>query len=175
MRRKDREIKGYQDIMDIIAKCDTCRLAICDEEFPYIVPLNFGVEQKDGETYLYFHSAKEGKKLDLIRKNNKVTFEMDCEHNIILYEERMSCTMGYASVIGHGEIEFVEEDEKYEALKIIMRHYHHEEFPFNTDMMKVTAVMRMKVIDMIGKRRNNIHPEEKTKLHVSLEDDNYQI
>ena len=169
MRRKDREITDFHDIMDIMNKCDTCRLAFFDQEYPYIVPLNFGVNIEDGQLYLYFHSANQGTKLDLIRQNNKATFEMDCEHNIILYDERMSCTMGYASVIGHGEIEFVDEDDKYKALKILMKHYHHEDFQFNTKMMKVTTVFRLKVLDMVGKRRNNIHPEEKTKKHVTLE------
>lgn len=169
MRRKDREITDFHDIMNIMNKCDTCRLALFDQEYPYIVPLNFGVNIEDGQLYLYFHSANQGTKLDLIRQNNKATFEMDCEHNIILYDERMSCTMGYASVIGHGEIEFVDEDDKYEALKILMKHYHHEDFQFNTNMMKATTVFRLKVLDMIGKRRNNIHPEEKTKKHVTLE------
>ena len=122
MRRKDREITDFHDIIDIMNKCDTCRLALFDQEYPYIVPLNFGVNIEDGQLYLYFHSANQGTKLDLIRQNNKATFEMDCEHNIILYDERMSCTMGYASVIGHGEIEFVDEDDKYEALKILMKH-----------------------------------------------------
>ena len=112
MRRKDREITDFDEIMNIINKCDTCRLALFDKEFPYIVPLNFGVDIRDEQLYLYFHCAKKGKKLDLILQNNNVTFEMDCEHNIILYEERMSCTMGYASVIGHGNIEFVDEKEE---------------------------------------------------------------
>lgn len=169
MRRKDREITDFDKIMEIINKCDVCRLAMNDGEFPYIVPLNFGVEVKDDQLFLYFHCAQEGKKLDLILKNNKVTFEMDCEHNIILYEERMSCTMGYASVIGHGEIELVDDEDKFEALKILMRHYHSEEFEFNTKMMKVTKVLRMKVLDMTGKRRNNVHPEEKTKTYITLE------
>ena len=169
MRRKDREITDFDEMMKIIDKCDACRLALFDEEFPYIVPLNFGTDVRDGQLYLYFHCANAGRKLDLIRKNNKATFEMDCEHNIILYEERMSCTMGFASVIGHGVIEFIDDENKLEALKIIMRHYHHEEFKFNTDMMKVTTVFRLKVLDMTGKRRNNIHPDERTKIHVSLE------
>ena len=99
----------------------------------------------------------EGKKLDLIAKDNRVTFEMDCDHNFILYEERMSCTMGYESVIGHGVIETVPDENKYESLKILMRQYHAEDFKFNTDMMRVTTVLKMTVIDMIGKRRNNIH------------------
>ena len=95
--------------------------------------------------------------MDLIAKDNRATFEMDCDHQFILYKEKMSCTMGYASVIGHGNIEIVPEEEKYESLKILMRQYHAEEFKFNTDMMKITTVLKMTVTDMVGKRRNNIH------------------
>ena len=69
----------------------------------------------------------------------------------------MSCTMGYASVIGHGTIEIVSDEDKYEALKILMRQYHSEDFKFNLDMMKVTTVLKMTVLDMVGKRRNNVH------------------
>lgn len=157
MRRKDREIIDFDEMMEIVKKCDTCRLALNDGEYPYIVPLNFGHEVKDGKLTLYFHCANEGKKLDLIGKNNKVTFEMDCDHNFILYEERMSCTMGYESVIGHGTIEFVAEEDKFEALKILMRHYHAEDFVFNTKPIPVTTVFKLEVEDMTGKRRNNIH------------------
>ena len=109
MRRKDREVSGFDEMMKIIAKCDTCRVAMFDETFPYIVPLNFGTDLEDDQLYLYFHGAKIGKKIDLMRTNKNVSFEMDCEHNIILYDERMSCTMGYESVIGYGEVEFFRE------------------------------------------------------------------
>ena len=159
MRRKDREITDVDEMINIMKKCDTCAIALNDEEtgFPYIVPLNFGMEVKDGQVFLYSHGAMKGKKLDLIQKDNRATFEMDCEHNFILYEERMSCTMGFASVIGHGTIEIVPDEDKYEALKILMRQYHAEDFKFDTRMMSVTTVLKMTVTDMIGKRRNNIH------------------
>lgn len=157
MRRKDREITELNEIIDIIKKCDTCTIAINDEDFPYIVPLNFGLDVQGEQVYLYFHCATEGKKLDLLKKDNRVTFEMDCDHNFILYEERMSCTMGYSSVIGHGTIDIVSDEDKYDALKILMKQYHAEEFKFNTDMIQVTTVLRMTVIDMTGKHRNNIH------------------
>lgn len=157
MRRKDREITDFNEIIDIIKKCDVCRIALNDDEYPYVVPLNFGLDVQGNQVFFYFHAAMEGKKLDLIAKDNRATFEMDCDHNFILYEERMSCTMGYASVIGHGTIEIVADEDKYESLKILMRQYHAEDFKFNTDMMKVTAVLKMTVTDMLGKRRNNIH------------------
>lgn len=157
MRRRDREIKEFDEIVKIIKKCDSLVLGLNDEGYPYLVPLNFGMDIEDGQLYLYFHCAKEGKKLDLIQKDNRATFEMDCNHNFILYEERMSCTMGYESVIGQGTIEIVAEDKKYDALKILMQQYHAEDFQFNTDMIKVTTLLRLKVEKLTGKRRNNIH------------------
>lgn len=157
MRRRDREIKEFDEIVKIIKKCDSLVLGLNDEGYPYLVPLNFGMDIEDGQLYLYFHCAKEGKKLDLIQKDNRATFEMDCNHNFILYEERMSCTMGYESVIGQGTIEIVAEDKKYDTLKILMRQYHAEDFQFNTDMIKVTTLLRLKVEKLTGKRRNNIH------------------
>lgn len=157
MRRKDKEINDFDEMIKIIRKCDSCVIALNDDGFPYVVPLNFGLDIEGDQVYLYFHCAMEGKKLDLIRKDNRVTFEMDCEHNFILYEERMSCTMGYASVIGHGTMEFVSNEDKLKSLKILMRQYHAEDFQFNEKMANVTTVLRLKVSDMIGKRRNNIH------------------
>ena len=64
MRRKDREIKDRQEILEVMKRCDVCRLALHDEEFPYIVPVNFGMEVMDGEITLYFHGATEGKKYE---------------------------------------------------------------------------------------------------------------
>ena len=101
MRRKDREITDFNEMLEIMKKCDVCMIALNDEEFPYIVPLNFGLDIQEDKVLLYFHSAMKGKKLDLITKDNRAAFEMDCDHNFILYEERMSCTMGYASITGH--------------------------------------------------------------------------
>ncbi len=158
MRRKDREITDFDEMIKIMKICDSCVLGLKDEDgYPYLVPLNFGLDVQGNQVYLYFHCANKGTKLDLIAKDNRATFEMDCDHNFILYEERMSCTMGYASVVGHGNIEIVSNEDKFEALKILMRQYHAEDFKFNTDMIKVTTVLRLKVTDMIGKRRNNIH------------------
>ncbi|MDF2587373.1 MAG: pyridoxamine 5-phosphate oxidase family protein, partial [Anaerocolumna sp.] len=45
MRRTDREITDLNQIVDIMKRCDVCRLAFFDKEYPYIVPLNFGLIQ----------------------------------------------------------------------------------------------------------------------------------
>lgn len=50
MRRKDREITDFHELIEIMKKCDVCRIALKDEDgYPYIVPLNFGLEVQ-GET-----------------------------------------------------------------------------------------------------------------------------
>lgn len=155
MRRSDREIKDFDEIIEVINKCDVCRLAINDGDYPYIVPMNFGLNIEDGKVVLYFHCASEGKKLELLRKNNKVAFEMDCGHEFILNDEKMSCTMAYESVMGCGQIQFVEDEDKFAALKIIMKQYHSENFEFGTKVIPVTTVFKLVVEEMTGKRRKN--------------------
>ena len=153
MRRKDREITNSNEMIEIIKKCDSCVLALNDEGFPYLVPMNFGMDIEDGQLYLYFHCAKEGRKLELIQKDNRASFEMDCEHKLVLQEEEMECSMGYASVIGQGTIELVAEDDKFDALKILMGQYRSRDFKFDTRMLGVTTVLKMKVLNMTGKRK----------------------
>lgn len=55
------------------------------------------------------------------------------------------------------------------GLKVLMRHYHEEDFKFNTKMIGAIEVFRIKVLSMTGKKRDNIHPEEKVKRHISLD------
>ncbi len=153
MRRHDREITDREEMIEILDKCSVCRLALNDSDYPYIVPLNYGIEVTDNEVVLYFHSAKTGTKLDLIRRDNKASFEVDCGHTLVLEDEIGNCTMNYESVIGHGIIEFVPEEEKFTALKILMKHYRSEDFPFNTAVIPRTEVFRLRVLEMTGKRR----------------------
>ncbi len=166
MRRKDREITDLDQIVEIIRGCDACRIALNDEGgYPYIVPLNFGLEVVGDTYYLWFHGANRGKKMELIARDNRATFEMDTNHTLIMYDDRMSCTMGYASVIGHGLIEIVPKEEKIHGLKVLLSHFHEDDFPINEKLLAATTVFRLRVIDMTGKRRDNVHPGEKSRVH----------
>lgn len=96
MRRKDREITDFGKMLDIVASCDVCRIAMhSDEDVPYLVPLNFGHEISDGVLYLYFHSASAGTKFELLQKYPRVRFEMDCGHQLVLQDRTMNCTMEF--------------------------------------------------------------------------------
>lgn len=162
MIRKDREISDLAEQLAIIEACDVCRVALNDSEsgFPYVVPLNFGVDVEGDQVFLYFHSARRGRKLELIARDPRATFEMDCDHEFIFYDERMSCTMGYRSVVGRGTVEMVSDDQKTRGLDILMRHYHAEDFAYNPRTVPATTVWRLRVESMVGKRRDNVHPGE---------------
>lgn len=154
MRQKNREIKDINKIAEVIDACEVCRIARNGGEYPYIVPLNFGYEMGEN-LVLYFHSALEGMKIDLIKKKNKVSFEMDTAHELYSEESRGYCTFRYKSVIGTGEIYFIEDEEKKEhALQKIMDHYHMEDFPWSRAAMPRTLVYKLEVRTITGKEKN---------------------
>lgn len=165
MRRKDREITDRNRILDIMERCEVCRLAFHNEGYPYILPLNFGMKADADKIVLYFHSAPEGTKMELMAKDNRVGFEMDCTYGLELDEEKGNCSINYESVVGRGRIEMVPEEEKPEALNLLMKHYHREDFDFNRAMIPRTAVYRLVVEQLTGKCRPS----------SSLNKDNYMI
>ena len=153
MRRSDREVKEFNDIVAIIKKCDVCRIALNNNGYPYILPLNFGLHVEGNNIELYFHGAMNGTKYALIEKDSRASFEMDCEHRLVTETERGSCTMEYESVIGQDRIEMIPDDEKYDALCILMKHYHQEDFSFNKSFMPHTKVFKLIVENVTGKVR----------------------
>lgn len=155
MRRSDREITTLAELIKIMDKCDVCRLSLNDESgYPYIIPLNFGIKLLEDKVVLYFHSACEGRKLDIIRQDIRASFEMDCDHLLQSFADKGYCTMSYQSVIGHGKISFVEDlYEKKEALTILTDHYHNEHFEFNPAAIPRTTVFKLDVTAMTGKKK----------------------
>ena len=155
MRRKDREIKEHNEIVEVIRNCDICRLGLVDGEYAYILPLNFGMEQdEEGKVTLYFHSALEGRKTELLKEGLKASFEMDTKHEIKYDEGRGYCTYYFESVMGRGTIHILNDDEKFEALKKLMDHYHPgANAYFNTAAIPRTLVYALEVEEMTGKRK----------------------
>jgi nitroimidazol reductase NimA-like FMN-containing flavoprotein (pyridoxamine 5'-phosphate oxidase superfamily) len=153
MRRKDRCVSDQSEILDIIKKCEVCNVAFYDEGFPYIVPLNFGVSQREGMIELYFHCAKVGKKLDLLRANNHVAFSMTCSHKLILEEAACESTMEYESVCGNGILKELGDEDKVKALNILMKQYSgRDNYTFPENELRAVAVLKLTVNEIAGKR-----------------------
>ncbi len=154
MRRADREIIDISDIESIITKSDVCRIAFADGNTPYIVTMNFGYSGGENKC-LFFHCAKQGRKLDLIKKNNYVCFEMDTDHELYGGEKGCDWGMKYSSVIGYGKISVLTDtDAKTEGLNYLMTHYSgHMDFSYNKKVFDQTLVLRLEIEKMTGKRK----------------------
>jgi uncharacterized protein len=149
MRRRDKEITEREAIDSIIARSQVCRLAMCEGGIPYIVPLCFGY---DG-TSLYFHGAQEGKKIDMLRKNNLVCFELDVDTEVVRGESPCSFSMRYRSVTGLGRACFVEDGgEKRQALEFIMRQYGEDRDKLEEKNMANITVIRVDITEISGKK-----------------------
>lgn len=153
MRRKDREITDLNEIYSIMKKCDSCSVAFFDNEFPYIVPLNFGIEFNNNQFTLYFHGAPAGTKLKLLSQNSHVAFEMSCSHKLLLGETACASTMEYESVCGNGIMTLLSENDKKQALTHLMSQYQNKaSFEFDENELKAVAVMKLEVKQISGKR-----------------------
>ena len=118
MRRGDKEIKDINQISQVIKKCQVCRLGLSQDNVPYIIPVSFGY---DGKT-LYFHSAKAGKKIDILAVNNNVCFEFESGVELIADEAKpCNWSFSFQSVIGFGKVvELSTTEDKMRGLKHIM-------------------------------------------------------
>ncbi len=123
MRRNDREVKDILKIHEIMDSCYCCRLGFYNNGQIYILPLNFGYIYNENTTTLYFHGAKEGKKITLINEEDTVGFEMDTAYKLSKHELACRHSAKFKSIIGNGNISFVnDKTEKTLALKRIMYH-----------------------------------------------------
>lgn len=150
MRRQEKMITDRQVMDSIIEQAQVCRLALCDGDFPYIVPMCFGY---DGQS-LYLHGAAEGQKTDLMRKNPHVCveFEVDTE---FLPGVRGACssTMRYRSVILNGTSEVINDlPERQKALGIIMEKYSDAPARFPIEAVTATQVWKIVIKTITGKQ-----------------------
>ena len=149
MRRRDREITDPEKMLAIVEACDCCRLGFVEDAGAYIVPMNFGYEVQNGTLVLYFHSAWEGKKQELLQTQKTVSFEMDTGHRLV--EGSAACTYSYLyqSVMGHGVLQTLDPvEETRHALGMILAHYAPErEHTFPEAAVRNVSVFRLEVTD----------------------------
>ncbi|HUV76337.1 MAG TPA: pyridoxamine 5'-phosphate oxidase family protein [Dehalococcoidales bacterium] len=149
MQKKEREITDISEIEAIIKKSINCRIGLIDGDEPYVVPVCFGYERGA----LYFHGALEGRKVELIEKNDRVSFEMEADVETVFATSPCDWTMKYRSVIGVGKARIVESDgEKIHGLELIMKHYSEGEFSFPKSRLDLSSVVRVDIERITGKQ-----------------------
>jgi len=154
MRRKDREITDFNEIIQLISSIKVIRLGLIDEDVPYIVPLNFGFQVKNDKITFYFHSALKGRKIDILTKHPKVCFEMDTDHQLVEGDIACDSTFDFASVMGLGIISFIEElNLKIEALDFLMGHQSKlTTFEYSPTDLKQVLLYKLEVTEISAKR-----------------------
>ena len=154
MTKRERQVTDPQQILDILNKGKVLHLGLAVDNEPYVVPMNYGHTFEDGKLVLYLHSALQGKKLDMIRANPRVFFEIDCD--LQPFEGVKPCQYGmvYSSIMGRGTACIVEEkDEKNRAMVALMKTQTGKDFVFEERWLDIVAVIRIDVAEYTAKHR----------------------
>ena len=144
-------------IEQVIRKAIYCQVAFSVDDQPYVVPMNYGYA--DGCFFL--HSKPTGKKLEMLKINPKVGFNLQSAAEIWRnHEKAEQCSMRYVSVFGKGTASFIEDpDEKQKALDIIGRQYDLPVEKYSDKLLQALVLIRLEVTEMNGKAAN-INEEE---------------
>jgi len=154
MRRKDKEIKDFKQIEDILVKGKLCHISMASGNEPYLVTVNYGYKNN----CIYFHSAPEGRKIEMIRKNPMVCFMVYTDDQIISGENPCKdWSMKYRSVMGFGKAIILDNPlEKAEGLNILMEHYSkNSPFDFSNKNLEETTVVKIDIEEITGKVSGN--------------------
>ena len=154
MTKRERQVTDPQQIKEILDTAQVVHLGLCVDNEPYVVPMNYGYTMEDGKLTLYLHSAVRGKKLDMIRSNPKVFFEMDCDRKP--FEGNLPCQYGlsYSSLMGRGTAAIVEDvEEKKKAMSILMKTQTDKDFSFEDRLVSIVTVIRIDAAEYTAKHR----------------------
>lgn len=148
---RTKTIADRKVIDQIIHRCDTCYVAMADKQGkPYVLPFNFGYE----EGVLYLHSAREGKKMNILRENPQISVAFSTDHALRHSHDDVACSYGmkFRSVVLDGMIEFIDDfDRKKEVLNIIMKKYTGREFTFNAPSIHEVCVYCLRITGISGR------------------------
>lgn len=154
MTRREREVTDINEIIKILDNAKVLHLGMVDGDEPYVVPMNYGYTLEGGKLTLWLHGAKRGRKLDVMRANPKVFFEM--EYGIVPFEGEIACKYGiaYSSIMGRGTAEIIEDIEvKKAALSFLMKTQTGKDFEFEDKMAAVVSIIRIDVAEFTAKHR----------------------
>lgn len=153
MRRKDREVSDFEDIMRIVDECEIVRIGLADGDYPYIVPVNFAYSIEGDRLVLYIHGAQAGRKFELLSKKRVCSFEMDVPLMMECIAEKGDVTMRYRSVMGKADVEFLDGEERQRAIDevIMARHEETKSFEYDRSAVAHTAVAKLTVTELSGK------------------------
>ncbi len=152
--RRERQVTDIGEIIKILDNSKVLHLGLVDGDKPYVVPMNYGYTYENDKLIIWLHCARQGRKLDVMRVNPKVFFEM--EYGITPFEGEVACKYGitYSSLMGRGVATIIEDVEtKKVALSALMKTQTGKTFEFEDRMAEVVGVVKIDVIEFTAKHR----------------------
>jgi len=159
MRRADKEIRDMDLLKEILRSARYMTLAMSKNDQPYLVSLCYGYD--DEKNCIYFHCAKEGKKMDYLKANNLVWGQVLLDYGYSRSEDPCEGDYLYASIHFSGRVTFLDDPkEKQRAMERIIRQLDNDPDPLikrlNPERLSRTTIGRIDVDYMSGKRSNAI-------------------
>jgi len=156
MRRKEKEIQNPQVVEELLHSAPVCRIGLAPGAggtygggYPYVVPVHFVYSAGR----ILVHTAREGRKIDMLRKNPKVCLEID--EYLGLKPAEKACGYGsrYRSLIAFGRAKFVEaEEEKRRALRLLMGKYAGRSSDFSARDVESVGIIEIELEEISGKQ-----------------------
>lgn len=154
MTRREQQVTDINEITEILEKSKVVHVGMIDGDEPYVVPMNYGYTLENGKLTLYLHGARRGRKIDVLKANPKVFFEMCCD--ITPFEGEVACKYGitYASIMGRGLAALVEDtEEKKKALTLLMKAQTGKDFAFEDKLTTVVSIIKIDTLEFTAKHR----------------------
>ena len=152
--KREREVTDINEIKEILDKSMIVHIGMVDDGEPYVVPMNYGYTLEDGELCIYLHGATVGRKIDIINKNPKIFFEMECD--VTPFEGKVACQYGttYASVMGKGTAVVLDDvNDKIDGLGKFMKTQTGKDFTFDEKMVSIVNVVKITATSFTAKKR----------------------
>ncbi len=153
MRKTNQEITEKKVLDEILTQSRICRIAMIDHGLPYLLPFNYGYQSN----CIYIHTATVGKKLDILRNNPIVCFEIELTAEVISDETACKWATRYRSVIGNGHIDIISDfDQKILGLEIIMKHNGAPPpYVFESGHIDSLVILKLNIDTITGKQSSN--------------------
>jgi nitroimidazol reductase NimA-like FMN-containing flavoprotein (pyridoxamine 5'-phosphate oxidase superfamily) len=151
-RRMVKELTNGDDLLAIIRKGEFLTLALCQNNQPYLVSLDYAFDET--ANCFYAHCAKQGKKMDIIRSNPNVWGQVMEDHGYA----KGQCTHAYRCVMFEGIAEFVTgEDEQRAIMEMLMEKFEPGDLALQQKMLtqaeiKGVANLRIRISAISGKQ-----------------------
>lgn len=158
MRRQNRQVTDKNEIHAIIDEIKVARLGMFDGKQVYVVPLNHGYELGEGDDIIfYLHCAKVGRKVEILKEHPDVCIELDGRHDLESADAPCDHSYYYASLIGNGTVEFVQDvEEKAHALELVMKHQTGKtDWNFDPKWVNAVCILKLVLSDYTVKQHND--------------------